>query len=77
MIFSVMLKMLVVMLKKPKNNIRDRIPTVLMTILVTKEMTNVISMHVSSCVTHVFCSFKYLVFIFEILLAGAGSDLLL
>lgn len=64
-----------VMLKKSENNIRTEKP--LMTILAIMEMTNVTAMHSSSCVTHVFWSFKYLVFIFGILLAGADSDLLL
>lgn len=47
-----------------------------MTILTTK-MTNVTTMHNSSCVTHMLWSFRYLVFILEIFLASAGSDLLL
>lgn len=64
-----------VMLKNPGNKIWTE--NLLMTILTTKEMTNVTTMHNSSCVTHMFWSFRYLVFILEIFLASAGSDLLL
>lgn len=63
------------MLKNPGNKIWTE--KLLMTILTTEEMINVTSMHNSSCVTHVFWSFKYLVFILEKFLASAGSDLLL